>query len=361
MQDRAAIRKEALRLRSLFEKKGAQPVETDILQPAAALLDLYGEDIRARAFVTVDSQKGELMLRPDFTVPVAQMHMEHGAESACYTYAGEVFRRQNECRDRPIEYFQVGIELFHRGNPAYADARVFSSIYSMLGNLRLKPAIGDIGILMSAVEGLSTINRRKRALMRHIWRPGRFRTLLDRYSGRMPVPNSRAELLASKDPMSNAGQVIGLRTASEITERIEALREDAATKPLPEHVIELLDEILEVGGKPEASLKRLREIELDMPVIVPAVDGLEKRLEAIENCGIDLNALVFEASYGRTQMEYYDGFVFGFYSERYSEMPPVASGGRYDALTRRLGRGRMVPAVGGVIRPGLTLELEREG
>ncbi len=37
--------------------------------------------------------------------------------------------------------------------------------------------------------------------------------------------------------------------------------------------------------------------------------------------------------------------------------PPVATGGRYDALTRRLGQGREIPAVGGVIRPDLVLAL----
>ena len=360
MHNQAAIRKEAFRLRSLFENEGAQSVETEILQPASVLLDLYGEDMRARTYVTVDSQKGELMLRPDFTVPVAQMHMAGGAESACYTYAGEVFRRQDEYPHRPIEYFQTGIELFHEGDPASADARVFSLIHNVLEKFQLKAAIGDIGILTAAVEGLCTIDRRKCALMRHIWRPMRFRMLLDRYSGRIPVPESRLKLLASKDPISNTVQVIGLRTREEIAERIEALREDAATAPLPEHAIELLDAMLDVCGKPEASLRSLREIELDMPVIKSAVDGLERRLDAIADCGIDLETLVFEASYGRTQMEYYDGFVFGFYSDMHPEMPPVASGGRYDALTRRLGRGRMIPAVGGVVRPGLTVELEPE-
>ncbi len=59
----------------------------------------------------------------------------------------------------------------------------------------------------------------------------------------------------------------------------------------------------------------------------------------------------FEASFGRTSMEYYDGFVFGFIAR--DDLPPVATGGRYDALTAVLGQGRAIPAVGGVIRPDL--------
>ena len=85
-----------------FQAAGALPVEADILQPADTLLDLYGEDIRARAYVTQDPLRGELMLRPDFTVPVVEMHMAHGADPARYCYAGEVFRRQEDDGDRPV-------------------------------------------------------------------------------------------------------------------------------------------------------------------------------------------------------------------------------------------------------------------
>ena len=75
--------------------------------------------------------------------------------------------------------------------------------------------------------------------------------------------------------------------------------------------------------------------------------------------GIDVDTLDFEGSYGRTSLEYYDGFVFGFYASERPELPPIATGGRYDALTARLGQGRAVPAVGGVIRPDLALEVGR--
>jgi ATP phosphoribosyltransferase regulatory subunit len=74
--------------------------------------------------------------------------------------------------------------------------------------------------------------------------------------------------------------------------------------------------------------------------------------------GIDTDALFFEASHGRSSMEYYDGFVFAFRAASRPDLPSIASGGRYDALTRRLGQGDEIPAVGGVMRPGLMLELE---
>ena len=78
-----------------FRAAGAVEVAPDILLPAETLLALYGEDIRARAYVTQDPIRGEMMLRPDFTVPVVQMHMRNGAEPARYCYLGEVFRKQD--------------------------------------------------------------------------------------------------------------------------------------------------------------------------------------------------------------------------------------------------------------------------
>ena len=109
MTTKADIRAEAEALFAAFRAAGAVPVEADILLPAETLLDLYGEDIRARAYVTSDPLRGEMMLRPDFTVPVVQAHMAHGADPARYCYLGEVFRKQDHRGPRANEYLQVGL------------------------------------------------------------------------------------------------------------------------------------------------------------------------------------------------------------------------------------------------------------
>lgn len=358
MPRRARILARAAGLRAYFEEAGARPVETPVLQPAETLLDLYGEDIRGRAYMTSDALRGELMLRPDFTVPVVQMHMHHGAEPARYTYSGEVFRRQEHDPDRDNEYIQVGYEVFDRTDPAAADAEVFTRIAGALSGLPVRAATGDIGILLAAVAGLETTEARKAALMRHIWRPRRFRALLDRYSGRVPVPATRAALLAAADPMADAGPQIGLRSRADIEARIEALRFDAAAPRISEREMTALEILLAVRETLPFALEHLRDVAVDLPQITPALDQLEARIAALSARGVEVESLEFEASYGRTSMEYYDGFVFGFYAATRADLPPVATGGRYDALTRALGDGAEIPAVGGVLRPGLMLTLE---
>ncbi len=361
MTPKATIRAEGERLLAAFVAAGAVPVETDLLQPAGTLLDLYGEDIRARAYVTDDPLRGEMMLRPDFTVPVVQAHMADGADPARYAYLGEVFRKQARGTGRASEYLQVGYEVFDRAAPEGADAEVFALFRDLLSDLALRPVTGDVGILMAAVRGLETTDRRKSALLRHIWRPARFRALLDRFAGRAPVPAGRLRLLdrlaatSPADLIDQAGNFIGLRSAEEITTRAEALIADAATPPIKATEAALLYDLLTLVAPASAALTHLRGITPMLPAIAPAVDRFAARLAALSGRGVDVDQLAFEASHGRTSLEYYDGFVFSFHGP--GGLPPVASGGRYDALTAVLGAGASIPAVGGVIRPGLVAQL----
>jgi ATP phosphoribosyltransferase regulatory subunit len=344
-------------IETLFQQAGAAKVQAAILQPAETLLDLYGEDIRARAYVTSDPLRGEQMLRPDFTVPVVQMHMEQGAEPARYTYNGVVFRRQEDDATRANEYLQVGYEVFDRSNPAETDAEVFALIQNALGDAPVRATVGDIGILMAAVDGLNTSERRKSALRRHIWRPKRFRALLDRFAGRAETPGARHALIASDDPMSQAGPQIGLRSAAEVAERIDVLKSDAALDPISAAEVDLIEAILQVRETCPNALANLRDIAVDLPSIMGAVTRLGERFEALDTRGVETSTLMFETSYGRTSMEYYDGFVFGFHATDHAGLSPIATGGRYDALTQRLGKGDAIPAVGGVIRPDLLIQI----
>ncbi|WP_299931817.1 ATP phosphoribosyltransferase regulatory subunit [uncultured Pelagimonas sp.] len=351
------INAKAAALKAAFQSAGAEALECDILLSAETFLDLYGEDVRTRAYVSSDPARGEVMLRPDFTVPVVQKHMDEGAEPARYTYSGPVFRRQEEHPERASEYVQVGYEVFDREDPEAADAEVFALFSETLAGYGLRAVTGDIGILTAAVQGLETSERRRAALMRHIWRPRRFRALLDRFSGRAPVPPSRAALLAAKDPFAEAGPFNGMRSEAEIRARVDALKADAKEAPLSKSQVELIESVLKVSETCTFALEQLRDIAVDLPAMSDAVERFARRSEALAARGVDVDKLDFEANYGRTSMEYYDGFVFGLLSTQ-PGMPAVATGGRYDALTRRLGRGREIPAVGGVVRPDLLFGLE---
>ena len=363
MTPKSTIRLEAETLFAAFQAAGAVPVEADVLLPAGALLDLYGEDIRARAYVTQDPLRGEMMLRPDFTLPVVQAHMAHGADPARYTYLGEVFRKQDHPGLRATEYLQVGFEIFDRKSPEAADAEVFALFSTLLAPLNLTPATGDIGILLAAIRALNTTDRRKAALLRHVWRPQRFRDLLARFSGHTPQPEARKHLLdrlKSASPealLAAAGPLTGLRSEVEIVHRARAMMDDADAAPITTAQVAVLDRLLALEAPAESALAELRDLTRAMPAIGVAVDRFEMRLDALSARGIDVKTLPFEASHGQSTLEYYDGFVFSFHHPD-AALPPVASGGRYDALTAVLGQGQSIPAVGGIIRPGMVAALK---
>ncbi len=357
----ASLRSEVGRLMAGFAANGAESVEPAALLPADILIDLYGEDLRARAYTTMDPVLGEQMLRPDFTVPVAQMHMEGGAAFGRYAYAGSVWRRQEPGSNRPVEYLQCGFEMFGEADIAQADAEVFALLAEALRGVPVAPQTGDIGIILAGIDALETTPPRKAALLRHLWRPSRFKRLLERYASAAPLSPAKIALLEADQAgklepyLAEQGAPIGLRSSDEIKARVEILREEAATPPIPPARIALLEQALAVKAPLKDALLSLRKIAREMPALSPAIDLVEARAEAISGFGIDGFALPFEASYGRTTLEYYDGFVFGFAAENRPDLPQIAQGGRYGALTRAL--GRPTEAVGGIIRPEALLAL----
>lgn len=353
MADKAALRAEAERLKAAFATAGALPVEVDVLQPAERLLDLYGEDIRARAFVTHDPVMGEAMLRPDFTAPVVLQHLEGGGGAARYTYAGEVFRQQESGSRRPAEFLQVGLEVFGADGPR-ADAEVFAAFADILAPYALSPVTGDIGLLTAAVAGLTTTDARKAALRRHLWRPDRFRALLKRFSA--PAASRPAPEMAV---FETAGPEIGRRSRADVLARLSALAEDAAAPPIPAPEIEALTALMAVNAPVPEALSRLHDIAVDLPAIGQALGAVEDRFSSLGAAGVAVEPLTFEVTFGRTNLEYYDGFVFGFLRPDDRSLPAVASGGRYDALTRALGGDGAPAAIGGVIRPALLPEAVR--
>ncbi|MFO1210740.1 MAG: ATP phosphoribosyltransferase regulatory subunit [Amaricoccus sp.] len=354
---------EVARILTALGATGAMRVEPAALQPADVLLDLYGEDVRARAFVTGDDG-AEMMLRPDFTVPIVRLHMDAGAETARYVYCGPVWRRQDAGSDRPREFLQAGFEVFEAGDPAAGDAEVLALILDALGGAPVEVVTGDLGLVLAAIDALETSASRKAALRRHVWRPARFHALLHRFGdGHAAAQASRAELLAAQARgdvpalVAAAGAAVGLRAAEEVEARAAHLAAEAATPPLAPDQVEGLEAVLAVEGSATEALDALAALARRFAGLDAAVGRHAARLDALAGHGVAADGLRFEGSFGRTTLEYYDGFVFGALPRGRADLPPIASGGRYDALTRVLGRGRSIPAVGGIVRPEALLAL----
>jgi ATP phosphoribosyltransferase regulatory subunit len=371
--DHAAIEGALATLGALFAGAGYAPVTTAHLFEADTLIDLYGEDIRGRAFLFPGAGGGnELCLRPDFTVPVVRAHGANGWHRAArYAYQGPVFRRQPPGSTRPAEYFQAGIENLGDADAATADAQVFALILRGLADIGAGPlaiTTGDLGIAFALLDALPMPARRRHQLRRHFWRPQRFHQLIvEAVRGPAAPTPLRARLIAAADNPAQiaaiaaaAGEPLGLREIDEIAARTRALADAASEPPMPAEQAQLIETALAVNGPAGNALARLRALtEAGGADIAPALDRFEARLDALDRAGIDAAALPFDAAFGR-KLEYYEGFVFEVTAQDRPDLPPLAGGGRYDAMTRRLGATRAIPAVGAMIRPEAVLAT-REG
>src|SRR5690606_40214552 len=60
---------------ALFAARGTNAVDVPVLQPADPFLDMAGEDLRRRIFLTESETGASLCLRPEFTIPVCLDHI----------------------------------------------------------------------------------------------------------------------------------------------------------------------------------------------------------------------------------------------------------------------------------------------
>jgi len=341
---------------ALFEREGYARVEPTILQPADVFIDLSGEDIRRRMFVTQDASGEELCLRPEYTIPVCRQHLlEHGGEPASYSYLGPVFRlRPGESG----EFMQAGIESIGRSDAVAADAEILSLALEGLETLGLRRPVvklGDMGLLDALVEALEVSPAAKRRVMRAIVSGQGLEALADNdgqglveHAGLLAAIEGQAPQAAKafvEDILSIAGIArVGGRTASEIAERF--LARAANRSGLAEEPRRILERYLAISGDPDTAAASIRALASDAGLaITPALDAFEARVGFMAARGLDVSVFTFAANFARN-IDYYTGFIFEAHDPRRAEGKPVVGGGRYDRLLQHLGAGAPVPAVG---------------
>src|SRR5215471_9426295 len=154
-------------LLAAFERSGYTCVAPSILQPAEPFLDLSGEDIRKRMYLTADPQGRELCLRPDLTIPVSRDYLASSAAGTAqgFCYLGPVFRYRD---DGPGEFLQAGIESFGRADTAAADAEMLALGVEATAHYGLAAPdvrIGDVALFSALIAALDLAPAWKRRLV----------------------------------------------------------------------------------------------------------------------------------------------------------------------------------------------------
>lgn len=364
----ARLRDQRALVSSSFERAGFELCETDVLQPADPFLELSGEDIRRRTYVFTDAYGRELCLRPDLTIPTALSYLQSLSDAAAderrFYYNGLAFRCQRPGLQRPSEFLQHGLEIFGGNDAAALDVEVFRETWAACqaaGVTQIDVRLGDLSLFSDFISEIDIAPRWKERLSRSFWRPKEFSRLLHhladeeaettgllRMLSQLPrdeAENAIADLLDLKGSEPQGGRSIG-----EITERLQAKALDAMAPPIPQDVIDLIDQYLSIAGPANQVIDRIQALFEGAGLPVPAsVQGLAARLQAITSLGIGAERISFATEFGRN-MEYYTGFVFELTAPEFGSDNQIAGGGRYDRLLRALGAPRDIPAVGAMIR-----------
>jgi ATP phosphoribosyltransferase regulatory subunit len=350
-----------------YVRAGYAQITPPVLQPAEPFLDLSGEDIRRRMFLTTDPDGRELCLRPDLTIPVSRDYLASPAAGspAGFCYLGAVFRHRTGAA---AEFLQAGIESFGRQDKAAADAEMLAlglEATTQYGVTAPEIRMGDVGLFAAFIAALDLAPVWKRRLVKDFNRKSSLAHDLDQLT--LAPANGSKEYqgvlaaLAGSDPkaahhlvtdlLSIAGiAAVGGRSVAEIADRF--LEQSALNAPtrLPRETRALIERFLSLNGDPDEAAAELRALADDAKISLdPALDLFENRTGFLAARGVDIRDIKFSTAFGRG-VDYYTGFVFelqnGPGKDSARAQSPLVAGGRYDGLLTRLGAREQIPAVG---------------
>jgi ATP phosphoribosyltransferase regulatory subunit len=352
---------------SLLERAGYPRADVALLHRADVFLELSGEDIRKRLYLTQDADGHEMCLRPEFTIPLCISAVSNDADGsikAAMSYCGPVFRHRT---GESGEFIQAGVESLGRNDIEAADAEVLALALDAANLLDLsaqeRPVIrlGDAGLINGVLEALSASPAFTRRFKRRL-AAGKT-TLntdapsssfgLSRYAGVMAAlegagPEAAKAFVGDMLTMSGV-QASGGRTAEEIAARFLSKAEQG-NSGLSEAKTRILQSFLEISGNPDQLAEKVRRFAQDNDLdIGTPLERYEARLGFMAAKGINLAAISASAGFVRN-LDYYTGMVFEIAASP-SSNKPLIGGGRYDGLLKRLGAQHAVPAVGFSIWP----------
>lgn len=355
----ARIPEIAADIRAIFAERGAGMVDVAILQPADPFLDMAGEDLRRRIFLTESETGTSLCLRPEFTIPVCIDHIASKAGTPRrYGYLGEVFRQR---REGGSEFFQAGIEDLGEADIARADARSIADAHALLAGLlpeqELTVTLGDQRIFEAVLAALGLPRGWQTRLARAFGSKDMLDAALDDLANPSRAPaldEPAAGLVAAGDHDGLSAHVAGLmeesglsetagRTSREIARRLIEKAELRSVR-LSDEALNALKTFLAIRAPLRQAGNSLRDFAGDAGISLGmALDIFSARSRTISENGLPEAAIHYDAAFGRP-LDYYTGLVYEISAG--SADRPLAGGGRYDRLLTMLGATSPIPGVG---------------
>lgn len=297
-------------IRKNYEKFGFLPIDTPVIEKAEILLAKGGGETEKQIY---RFQKGDtdMALRFDLTVPLARYVAQHYSELTFpfrRYHIGKVYRGEKAQRGRFREFYQCDVDIIGNGKlDIINDAEIPRVIYS---------TFKDLGFDEFTIK----INNRK---------------ILNGFFKSLEVENT-VEVLRAIDKLEKIGE-------KGVISELEELGLERA-------IIDKILEFINIKGKNEEILTKLKELNIDNEVFQEGVKELETVSHYIGVFGVPEKNFAIDLTIARG-LDYYTGTVYETFLDDYPEIGSICSGGRYDDLASYYTKQKL-PGVG--VSIGLT-------
>ncbi len=359
-EEQRAVARARATIEALLANHGYDPIDLPALEQRDLYLRKLGEELVGKVYEFTFGGR-ELALRPEWTASVLRAYVTHLQDQPLplrLSYCGPVFRYERPQRLTYRQFTQLGVELVGAPSPR-ADAEIIALACQGLeavGITSYRVVIGHVGLARTLLSGLGLPERTQGALM---WNMERLRThgpaaVRERLAADQGAPPAGLELPPGLDNEQAAAWLLrvleamqidlstGTRTPEAVVQRLLRRVGRAGEAPQIERALELLEQLGQVRGAPEAALAQLDALFHATGHATSPGAELRAVLNLLTAHGIPTERIALDCGLGRG-LQYYTGLIFEIYDTGDIQL---CGGGRYDDLVQALGGRQPVPAVG---------------
>ncbi|MCH9018062.1 MAG: ATP phosphoribosyltransferase regulatory subunit [Chloroflexi bacterium] len=366
------------RLCQLLNGYGYRQLETPVLEPTELFLRKSGGELASQLYSFTDAGSNSVSLRPEFTSPIMRHYLENAANitlPARWQYCGPVFRFDVSHPEASSQFTQVGGELIGSSEIA-ADVELLNlavAVPSQLGLDGWVLQLADLDILDSLLEPVGVSERARSFIIQSMPRlregrsavpglleEGRRLHLVGGSNGSIASGDVDSEDAALRQAVQglndtqarsvllgllqwNSADQLGQRTPEDVVERLLQKIRGTDNEEKLRQGLELASDLAVIKGEPGPALQSVKKTLASAGANQDAVDRLSEVISLMSH-GPDIKGqVVLDFSLVRG-LAYYNGVIFEVSHPGWPGT--LGGGGRYDTLSRALGGGDAVPALG---------------
>lgn len=355
----SGMKKMMLAMEDSLIESGTQLVDCAIVQPAEPFLNMAGEDLRRRIFLTQSNNGQNHCLRPEFTIPVCSEHIQNnGSAPQRYGYLGPVFRQRQVGK---TEFYQAGIEDLGDQNIAQADAMAISDAMRLTRQYSKGTStttiLGDQSIFATVLQALGLPQGWQQRLLYAFGNADALEMMLKSLRNTSDASNLDAKLSAiveSEDHDALSRHLADIMKETGYSTHASRSPQDIATRLIEQQQLAKV----RLSDEQSAVLNKFLSIKLPLDKALSALESFADeakldlqdalglfatRISELKSLDLDLSKIQYVAAFGRP-LDYYTGLVFEISNNANEDV--LAAGGRYDRLMSLLGASNVTPAVG---------------